>query len=35
MVHIQYYLVVKTYMMIESIYGIFTRRNLLAMLISV
>ena len=35
MVHMEYYLVVSTFMMIAGIYGFFTRRNLLAMLISV
>ena len=31
----EYYLVVSTFMMFAGIYGFFTRRNLLAMLISV
>ena len=31
----EYYLVVSTFMMIAAIYGFITRRNLLAMLISV
>ena len=31
----EYYLVVSTFMMFAGIYGLFTRRNLLAMLISV
>ena len=35
MVHMEYYLVVSTFMMFAGIYGFFTRRNLLAMLISV
>ena len=35
MVHMEYYLVVSTFMMLAGIYGFFTRRNLLAMLISV
>lgn len=35
MVHMEYYLVVSTFMMLRGIYGFFTRRNLLAMLISV
>ena len=35
MVHMEYYVVVSTFMMIAGIYGFFTRRNLLAMLISV
>ena len=35
MVHMKYYLVVPTFMMLAGIYGFFTRRNLLAMLISV
>ena len=35
MVHMEYYLVVSTFMMFSVIYGFFTRRNLLAMLISV
>ena len=34
MVHMEYYLVVSTFMF-AGIYGFFTRRNLLAMLISV
>ena len=34
MVHMEYYLVVSTFMMFAGIYGFFTRRNLLAMLIS-
>ena len=32
MVHMEYYLVVSTFMMFAGIYGFFTRRNLLAML---
>ena len=35
MIHMEYYLVVSTFMMFAGIYGFFTRRNLLAMLISV
>ena len=35
MVRMEYYLVVSTFMMVAGIYGFFTRRNLLAMLISV
>ena len=35
MVQIELYLVVSTFMMFVGIYGFFTRRNLLAMLISV
>lgn len=35
MVQMEYYLVVSTFMMFAGIYGFFTRRNLLAMLISV
>jgi NADH-quinone oxidoreductase subunit K len=35
MIHFQYYLVVSTIMMFAGIYGFFTRRNTLAMLISV
>ncbi|MBQ8520291.1 MAG: NADH-quinone oxidoreductase subunit NuoK [Bacteroides sp.] len=35
MVPMEYYLVVSTFMMFVGIYGFFTRRNLLAMLISV
>lgn len=35
MIHMEYYLVVSTIMMFVGIYGFFTRRNLLAMLISV
>ncbi len=35
MVHMEYYLIVSTIMMFVGIYGFFTRRNLLAMLISV
>ena len=35
MVHMEYYLVVSPFMMFAGIYGFFTRRNLLAMLISV
>ena len=34
MVHMEYYLVVSTFMMFAGIYGFFTRRNLLAMLIN-
>lgn len=35
MIHMEYYLVVSTIMMFAGIYGFFTRRNLLAILISV
>ncbi len=35
MIHMEYYLVVSTIMMFTGIYGFFTRRNLLAILISV
>lgn len=35
MIQMEYYLVVSTVMMFAGIYGFFTRRNLLAMLISV
>ena len=35
MVHMEYYLVVSTFMMFAGIYGFFTRRNLLAMIITV
>ena len=35
MVHMEYYLVVATFLMLAGIYGFFTRRNLLDMLISV
>ena len=35
MVPMEYYLVVSTFMMFVGIYGFFTRRNLLAMLISI
>ena len=35
MVHMEYYLVVSTIMMFAGIYGFFTRRNTLAILISV
>ena len=35
MVHLEYYLIVSTIMMFVGIYGFFTRRNLLAILISV
>ena len=35
MVHLEYYLIVSTLMMFIGIYGFFTRRNLLAILISV
>lgn len=34
-IHVVYYLIVSTVMMFCGIYGFFTRRNLLAMLISV
>ena len=34
MVHMEYYLIVSTIMMFAGIYGFLTRRNLLAMLIS-
>lgn len=35
MIHMEYYLIVSTIMMFAGIYGFVTRRNLLAMLISV
>ena len=35
MIHMEYYLVLSTIMMFVGIYGFVTRRNLLAMLISV
>ena len=35
MIHMEYYLIVSTVMMFVGIYGFVTRRNLLAMLISV
>lgn len=35
MVQMDYYLIVSTFMMFVGIYGFFTRRNLLAILISV
>ena len=35
MVHMEYYLVVSTFMLLAGSYGFSTRRNLLAMLISV
>lgn len=35
MIHMEYYLIVSTIMMFTGIYGFFTRRNLLAILISV
>ncbi len=35
MVHMEYYLVVSTIMFFTGIYGFLTRRNLLAMLISI
>ena len=35
MIPMEYYLIVSTIMMFVGIYGFFTRRNLLAMLISV
>jgi len=35
MIHLEYYLIVSTILMFAGIYGFFTRRNLLAMLISV
>jgi NADH-quinone oxidoreductase subunit K len=35
MIHLEYYLIVSTVMMFVGIYGFFTRRNLLAVLISV
>ncbi len=35
MIHMEYYLIVSTIMMFAGIYGFFTRRNLLAILISV
>ena len=34
MIHLEYYLVVSTIMMFAGIYGFFTRRNTLAILIS-
>ena len=35
MIHMEYYLIVSTIMMFAGIYGFFTRRNTLAILISV
>ena len=35
MINIEYYLIVSTIMMFAGVYGFFTRRNLLAILISV
>ncbi|MDR1381290.1 MAG: NADH-quinone oxidoreductase subunit NuoK [Tannerella sp.] len=35
MIHMEYYLTVSAVMMFAGVYGFFTRRNLLAMLISV
>jgi len=35
MIHLEYYLILSTVLMFVGIYGFFTRRNLLAMLISV
>ena len=35
MIHMEYYLVVSTILMFAGIYGFFTRRNTLAILISV
>ena len=35
MIHLEYYLIVSTILMFAGIYGFFTRRNLLAVLISV
>ena len=35
MIHMEYYLVVSTIMMFAGIYGFFTRRNTLAILLSV
>ncbi|MDR1676517.1 MAG: NADH-quinone oxidoreductase subunit NuoK [Tannerella sp.] len=35
MIHLEYYLIVSTVLMFTGIYGFFTRRNLLAVLISV
>ena len=35
MIHMEYYLVISTILMFVGIYGFVTRRNLLAMLISV
>jgi NADH-quinone oxidoreductase subunit K len=35
MIHIEYYLVLSTIMLMAGIYGFLTRRNILAMLISV
>ena len=35
MINIEYYLIVSTIMMFPGVYGFFTRRNLLAILISV
>ncbi|CCZ07114.1 MULTISPECIES: NADH-quinone oxidoreductase subunit NuoK [Culturomica] len=35
MIHMEYYLVVSTIMFFAGIYGFFTRRNLLAILISI
>ena len=33
--HVEYYLIISTIMMFTGIYGFFTRKNILAMLISV
>lgn len=35
MIHMEWYLVLSTFMMFAGIYGFFTRRNLLTMLISI
>lgn len=35
MIHLEYYLIVSTILMFIGVYGFFTRRNLLAILISV
>ena len=35
MIHLEYYLIVSTILLFVGIYGFFTRRNLLAVLISV
>lgn len=35
MIHLEYYLIISTILMFVGIYGFFTRRNLLAVLISV
>ena len=35
MIHLEYYLIISTILMFVGIYGFFTRRNLLAILISI